>query len=260
MRILLATLVTLFLSGTSFAEEGEATADTQPDSTEGAASEQSTDVHSSPASQGNLGSSAAARLNDMVTIELGYGNVMGGVPGLQFDALYSIKPNLQVGLLFNSGSLDLKSLLGDEDDVEVKTATLSGSLIAADARWFLGNSFYLRGGLGQRTINAELDIQHKVVDYGIKGDVEATSMVILFGLGNQWHWDSGFSLGAEWVGFAQPVSSSSSSSLEETGSAGGSAATKDDVEDLRDEFENLAKQLGESGSARLLILNIGWAF
>lgn len=203
--------------------------------------------------------SRAARSTKTVTVEAGGGFVIGALSGPQIDVLYNMLPDLQLGLMYGSGSLDLKSAIGDTSDVETRQAKLSGGIIALEAIYFVGNSFYTRLGLGQRSIDADLDLHHKKVDYGIAGTIEADSQILLFGIGNQWQFDSGFTIGAEWIGYSQPLSSSSSSSLREKGAAAG-AAEKSDLDKLKKDFEDAAEAIGESGSSRLLIMSLGWAF
>lgn len=205
--------------------------------------------------------SRTARSMKTVTVEAGGGLVIGALSGPQFDVLYNMAPDLQVGLMYGSGSLDLKSAIGNTSEVEVREATVSGSIVALEALYFVGNSFYTRFGLGQRTIAADLNMQHRQIDYGIAGTIEANSTIFLFGIGNQWQFDSGFTIGAEWVGYAQPISSSSSSSLKSTGAAAaGTDSDKADLDKLKKDFEETAEALGEAGSTRLLILSLGWAF
>ena len=205
--------------------------------------------------------SRTARSTKTVTVEAGGGFVIGALSGPQVDVLYNMAPDLQLGLMYGSGSLDLKSAVGNTSEVEVREATVSGSIIALEALYFIGNSFYTRIGLGQRTVAADLNIKHRQIDYGIVGTIEANSMIFLFGLGNQWQFDSGFTIGAEWIGYTQPISSSSSSSLKSTGSAAtGTDADKADLDKMKKDFEDTAESLGKAGSTRLLILSLGWAF
>lgn len=205
--------------------------------------------------------SRTARSNKTVTVEAGGGLVIGALSGPQIDVLYNMMPDLQLGLMYGSGALDLKSAVGSTSDVEVREASVSGSIVALEALYFIGNSFYTRLGLGQRSIEATIDIHHKKIDYGIAGSIKADSQILLFGIGNQWQFDSGFTIGAEWVGYSQPMSSSSSSSLKEKGSAAtATGSEKSDLDKLKKDFEDAAESIGESGSARLLILSLGWAF
>jgi hypothetical protein len=205
--------------------------------------------------------SRTARGGKKVTVEAGGGLVIGALSGPQFDVLYNMMPDLQLGLMYGSGALDLKSAVGSTTDVEVREASVSGSIVALEALYFIGNSFYTRFGLGQRSIEATIDIHHKKIDYGIAGSIKADSQILLFGIGNQWQFDAGFTIGAEWVGYSQPMSSSSSSSLKEKGSAASATGSeKSDLDKLKKDFEDAAESIGESGSTRLLILSLGWAF
>ncbi len=264
---------TLTLSTTIFAQE-----DTSDSTPEGASTEIAPEEEKEVAAPADMEANKAeksesapvaidkrksrtARSMKTFTVEAGGGFVIGALSGPQFDLLYNMAPDLQLGLMYGSGSLDLKSAIGSSSDVEVREATVSGSIIALEALYFIGNSFYARAGLGQRTIAADIDLKHRQIDYGIAGTIEANSMVFLLGIGNQWQFDSGFTIGAEWAGYSQPMSSSSSSSLKSTGAAAaGTDADKADLDKLKKDFEDTAESLGESGSTRLLILSLGWAF
>jgi hypothetical protein len=246
--------------------EGTPTEDAAEPSTDDAAKSDTTSMKSdetaSPAPvEVDKRKSRTARSMKTVTVEAGGGLVIGALSGTQFDVLYNMAPDLQVGLMYGSGSLDLKSAVGNTSEVEVREAKVSGNIVGLEALYFVGNSFYTRFGLGQRSIAADINMQHRQIDYGIAGTIEANSTVFLFGIGNQWQFDSGFTIGAEWAGYTQPMSSSSSSSLKSTGSAAaGTDSDKEDLEKLKKDFEDVAESLGETGSTRLLILSLGWAF
>lgn len=84
-----------------------------------------------------------------------------------------------------------------------KKHTNSASL---NLKHFVGNSFYIKGGLDHRHIRVhEYDAYPSngasPLYYEFGADVVAAGLVI----GNQWQW-SGFTLGCDWFGVSQPVS------------------------------------------------------
>ena len=212
--------------------------------------------------QTTSGESESARLGKMGGVELGMGLIVGVVPGSQFHPYYNVMPNLSVGLLYNSGSLDFGSEISGTPGAKINSATLDASIIMIHARYFVGNSFYVSGGLGQRTITADFDIQSTLIDYGIKSNIEAKSTSFMVAIGNQWQWDSGFSLGVEWIGYIVPLSASSSDSLDETGADAGTASSsnKSSVESLKKDSTKLAETIGELSTPRLFMFSLGWSF
>lgn len=240
----------------------------QDDSDEQSSSGDETEMDSSQSSEdpgpapSTSGESESARLGKMGGVELGMGLIVGAVPGSQFHPYYNVMPNLSVGLLYNSGSLDFGSEISSTPGAKINSATIDASIVMVHARYFVGNSFYVSGGLGQRTITADFDIQSTLIDYGIKSNIEAKSTSVMIALGNQWQWDSGFSLGVEWLGYIVPLSASSTDSLDETGADAGSAssANKSSVDSLKKDSTDLAETIGELSTPRLFMISLGWSF
>lgn len=87
------------------------------------------------------------------------------------------------------------------------------TLLTVDWHHFVGNSFYVFAGAGMRMMEATSS------DFVLSSSSEEyvsthanTSVVAQGGIGNRWQWDSGFTLGCDWVGYAYPVAELSRSS------------------------------------------------
>jgi hypothetical protein len=206
--------------------------------------------------------SASNRQGKIAGVDLGYGLTIGGLPGMNLHGYYNLNSDFSLGLLYSSGSLDLSSVLSDTADISITEAAVSGSIVGLAARYYTGNSFYLLGGIGQRNVEMSIGLKSTVLDYGIEGGVEVDSTVIVFAIGNQWQWSSGFSLGVEWFGYATPIGAKASSDFNETGALASTvaASTKADMEKLRKDAQDAGEALGETGSARLFVISLGWAF
>jgi hypothetical protein len=230
--------------------------------TDGEVAQEGPNLTPSGAEQESDGSSQFARSMTRAGAQIGAGFFVGAVPGTQLVGYYSIMPDLQLGLSYGFGSYDLSSTIDDTSTTRVDEALLSATLLSVNAQYFVGNSFYVVGGLGQRTVNADFDIQSTLIDYGLKGTLESNTTVLVLGLGNQWQWDSGFTLGVEWIGYAVAMGASSSGNLDETGTAAASApaSQKDDLDKLESDANDTAETIGELSSPRLLMLSLGWAF
>ncbi|MBQ49328.1 MAG: hypothetical protein CMP10_18260 [Zetaproteobacteria bacterium] len=96
-------------------------------------------------------------------------------------------------------SSDTISLSVPTDSISVETAL---TVTSARLKWFLGNSFYLNLGLGQRKLSAVVS--------PFEMESNATGVQIAFGNCWQWSW---LSLGFDWVGFFQPIAYSSTSNI-----------------------------------------------
>lgn len=247
------SVVPAVLAVLSFATPGMA-----QDSTEEPTSKAAEPTAATPTQRDtSMGESAAARSGRVAGANLESGFTVGAIPGSGFDAYWQPMPSLQVGLLYNSGKLDLKSALEDSgSDVELTKAEISASITSLLARYFLGNSFYANVGLGQRHVEAAFGMKSKLVDVGVEGEITATTPILLLGIGNQWQWDSGFTLGVEWLGYAAALGASSSGDLKVTGSA----PETDDLAKMRKDAKDAADAIAKTGSPRLLVLGLGWAF
>ena len=207
-----------------------------------------------------LGSSASARRAGSGGVEMGYGGVAGAISGTQLHGYYAITSNLNVGLTYSSGEEDFKDeLSNDVFFKKVHEASASAEVAAITARYFFGNSFYVNGGLGQRKVSLALDVESELLDYRARGKIETNSVVALIGIGNQWQWDNGFSLGCEWIGASIPLTSSNSGEYKEL-SRNGTALADDSAEEANDDISEVARDLGKATLGRALMLSAGWAF
>ncbi len=150
---------------------------------------------------------------------------------------YYISPDLVVEGSYVAGS---SSFAGFE---------VTTSMLEVRAKYFIGNSFYAIGGLGQRSIgiNAELDASSAGGDK-VNAKVSTASTGLSLGIGNHWQW-SGFTLGCQWIGYFMPLSSSGDTDLDVSG------ADPKDTKDLQDSIDALA----ETPSYQALRLYLGWA-
>ncbi len=75
--------------------------------------------------------------------------------------------------------------------------------------WF-GNSFYVNGGAGLRSITGEATLEPLTGTDDIKSSVKASSFGASLSIGNRWQWEY-FSIGCDWVGTFQPLSTTEAS-------------------------------------------------
>ena len=197
---------------------------------------------------------AGIRQGQTATLAIRMGSLIGGYSGAGGEALYHLKPNLLVGAFFASGTTDLKEDIPGDDLIEIVKAETSYSLYYLQGRYYLGNSFFLNGGLGMRTFKSEFRLEDKLGTGVLESSTSAQSVIVQFGLGNIWRFQNGIVLGAEWLGYTQPLSSSFSSSTEAEG-----AATPT-LEGTSEDAEDLAKFTAETGAFMGLVLSLGYSF
>lgn len=159
-------------------------------------------------------------------------------PSAGLGGSFFLSPDLLIDGSYVSGGISI-------DDVEV-----SWSMLEVRGKFFLGNSFYLTGGLGQRTFKFDTSVLNATLGgSNIALEAEASSLGFTFALGNQWHWD-GFTLGCDWFGMFQVLSASGDSELTNA------SADPAELADLNDTIEKLS----QTGNSQLLRLYLGWAF
>ena len=180
---------------------------------------------------------------------------IGGIPGTGIAGHYFLTGDFQIVGGYISGSIDIADQISDEGTTYVDKAEITGTLTTVEARYFLGNSFFVAAGLGQRVISSSSRIESSTTDLYIELDTESTSTVISAALGNIWSWDSGFFFGFEWIGFTVPIGAEFSTKTTSNIPAGDST-----FDTISEDTEDLAKNLGESPAPGLLTLNIGFAF
>jgi hypothetical protein len=159
----------------------------------------------------------------------------------------AISPDLRLGLSYLGGS----DLVSSSEDGVTADATLKGTVFAFNARYFLGSSFNVLGGIAYRSAT----IDYKIADatFSINGEISATSMTIPLFIGNSWAWDNGFTVGVDWIGAFVPLTGASQSEID--GNLPSDAAS-----DLNDKLLDLGVDLSKRTSLTLLLTSIGWAF
>ncbi len=181
-------------------------------------------------------SSAENRQGKMLHIVGEAGLAIAPFPQEGLGVGYYFSPDLVAELSYVAGSTEFL-------DLEVTT-----SLIEARAKYFIGNSFYAIGGLGQRTIGFTADLDASSVGGAKKKvSVDTSSTGLSLGIGNHWQW-SGFTLGCQWLGYFMPLSSSGDTDLDVDG------VNEKDKKDLQDSIDNL----GKTPSYQALRLYLGW--
>lgn len=199
------------------------------------------------------GSSESARARKHFGVALKSGLAVGLISGSGLDGYMNLNPKLQFGLSYVMGTLDLKSSVTALTGANIDKLNLNVSLIEAYAKYFVGNSFALIGGLGYRNINSDISVTSTT---GSKNTATSkstgTAFVAKIGLGNYWSWKSGFTLGCEWVGYLTPLSSAYSSD-----SSGVSTAS---MASLNNSANDLSKTFASTSTAQFLNLAIGYSF
>lgn len=177
---------------------------------------------------------------------------MGGVGGTVFEGFYLQSPGMQWGLSYFTGTYNLET---DEDpNFILNEASVSGSLALARLRYFMGNSFYITASVGQRSIEATIDVESTTAVNQIIITSNSSSIVAGLNIGNAWTWDNGFTLNADWFGYYVPLSSSYTSSTTTRGDVTAAQQV------FAEEAETLGKSLGETPHAQALIFTLGILF
>ena len=199
--------------------------------------------------------SEAARLHKQFGIAGRLGYAVGLLMGSGIDAFYNNGPKFQIGVQYLQGEMDLKSSLSAVSSlVKVDRVLLESSTAMIMGRYFIGNSFNVYGGLGQRVIDWDMKISSVLGDSSVRSKGTVTSVVAGIGIGNTWHWDNGFFIGGDWIGYFAPLSSSKTVKTETIGT------TSDDLKEMQKDGEDLGEKLGTTSHSQLAILNIGFMF
>lgn len=196
------------------------------------------------------GSSEGIRKKRKYGAKIGGGNVIGGLSGIMAEVDYFVSPSFVTGIGLYSGSLSLPDL--STSATIMTTGKLSGTMIFTKAKYFVGNSFYLTGVFGQRTIEAHAEIFTVGKTDGIIVNTNSSSITVGLNIGNQWSFDSGFTIGVDWIGYHNPIFASSSSSTETKG------VVTTNHEEFAKDSEELAETLGAVGSGTLFVLGLGF--
>lgn len=166
---------------------------------------------------------------------------------------YNHGASWQFGAALLTGSEDISGEVSDIGTVTLKKADLSGSATFAYGRYFFGNSFNGSAGLGYRTAKADYRIEDTASDDYVEGTLDISSVVTTLAIGNHWSWNSGFTIGVDWLAAMVPLSGSASSSTK-------SNADGVQVEKLNQEFLDVGDELSQNTSLTLALTTIGYQF
>lgn len=214
----------------------------------------------SQAAPSSKGGSWDVRSRSHAWVAGGGGNIVGGINGGDVEGAYVSSPTLQFGGGAAMGSRALGVGSSEEGGLtsSVTNDKLTGLLVFGKARFFVGNSFNVSGIVSYRRIEvaADIDVTDTAtnVSGGLSVDVVSTSFTAGIAIGNHWAFDSGLTLGADWIGYNQPLVSTAKSSTTRRGvlTSGG--------EDLSDSVQSMAEKLGKTAHAQLLVGTIGFLF
>lgn len=172
-----------------------------------------------------------------VVAELGF--AIAPLPSFGFTGSYFVMSDLLAEFNYVAGGLAI-------DDVDV-----GWSYMGVRAKWFVGNSFYLNLGYGLRTFDfsTKVTATQNNISAQATAEAEAKTSGLDFAIGNQWQWDT-MTLGCDWIGYYNPISSSGDSKVEVNG------VSPTETEDLNDILE----QLGDTPNLQLLRFYVGVAF
>jgi hypothetical protein len=188
--------------------------------------------------------------------------------GLGLNVLYNVNKRLQVGVGLASSTWDATEYMDAAQDEKYKKetastdntyttreATYNASVISAEARVFLGNSFNISGAVGSRSVQGDLVVGS---DTDASGDRESTyraqGIVTNIAVANDWTFDNGVTLGVDWAGISSGFSNSSDTKADDNDAATTSQTTaRKDLQQFAD------KRLGSS-VLHVLGLRAGWMF
>ncbi len=112
-----------------------------------------------------------------------------------------------------------------DDGDNTSTATFTNQGIYA--RWFTGNSFNLLFAIHSRTFEADATVVDPDTSDSATADLKAEALVGTIGIGNQWSFDWGLVIGADWAVASGLINSSSSVNLRSSTYSDPAEATKD---------------------------------
>ena len=151
-----------------------------------------------------------------IGLGLGLHLIQSPLPLLSVAGTYNVSRELQIEARYGSGETSGGDITGAYYEEKLELAF--GSL---KARYFLGNSFYIAGGLGHRTLKVESMDLFAYPSRRYNFSNRATTLE--FSLGNIWTLDNGLTIGGEWVSISSPVAGTTQAS----GSIMGNAAARD---------------------------------
>ena len=143
-------------------------------------------------------------------------------------------------------------------------AKLDFSNMGVNTRWFPNtNSFNVGLALNQRTFTGEATVKARDAVTGIeaqvKGAVEANATVATILISNQWTFDFGMTITADWLVLSGAVASSSSATIKST--LGGVAVTPSQTADAEKSLQDVGDLANLIQSAPgIFVISIGWSF
>jgi hypothetical protein len=184
---------------------------------------------------------------------LGYGFTVSSGDGPALGLAYLLHSSLHLGLDIQAGSAQLEELEGGDGFI-AKDLKMSGRLILARARYFpFQNSFHVSGTFGHRQMNSSYTAYSEELESEFTGDLETSSLVLGFTVGNLWQFGS-FIVGGDWFGYHLPIIYSASSSTSTEGE------TQEEHDDLAHKNQEGAEQISKTAHYQFAVLFIGYLF
>ncbi len=198
-------------------------------------------------------SSQNARASQKANVDLLYSPASQFVLSYGAAASYNIQPNLAAGLTVLTGSRSISESTTDGGLTISSSAKLDGMAAYGYGRYFFGNSFNVTGGLGLRSATIKYEVDAPSIVTHVDGKIDIQSIVLPVFIGNRWTWDSGFTIGCDWIGIMIPISGSTKGSINGT-------LTNDSMKKLNQDLVDLGDSLAHTTSTTLFLTSIGWAF
>lgn len=123
----------------------------------------------------------------------------GGGGGIEV----SYSPTSQIDLSFRGLASSAKMTAKSSNEfAALETAKVTAAQSAFNVRYFLRNSFFILGGLGYNTYSGGYGFTVGTTKQEFLLPMKASALAINLALGNLWKFDSGFTLGFDWVGYS----------------------------------------------------------
>ena len=183
------------------------------------------------------------RQEKTVTATIGGGFVVAPVSATAFELGYFATPDLLLQVGYSDGTFDLDFF------------SVEASVLEFDAKYFIGNSFYVKGGLADRQLSLKnvscyaCGTSGQNTQLGNYGYV--ASLVVDASIGNEWQFKY-LTLGCDWFGVMEPLAILKS----QTTATVAANLSASDQSDLNDTWSRLGKTL----SFELLHFYIGLSF
>jgi hypothetical protein len=148
---------------------------------------------------------------------VGYGPSAASTIGANIG--YFVSPNFVVLIE------GMKNVYPDNEDFNNikydKRDAYEGGSYGAHLKFFIGNSFYVRGGLDQR----EFNYRYNDSAAGNSSGFDSKSLAVSASIGNQWQWEN-FTMGCDWLGIVRPIVTNFSNEYVNQASVGSQARNK----------------------------------